>query len=142
MNGNAELLNFIYQNAEMGEEGASKVLEVAKEEEFSKVLREQVSGYSGIRDEAARMMGERGMEPKHIGKMKKFTADVMIDMKTMTDTTTAHLAKMMVEGGTMGITDAIQKEKEYAQADEEVLKLMGKLRKFEEKSQETMKKFL
>ena len=48
MNGNAELLNFIYQNAEMGEEGASKVLEVAKEEEFSKVLREQVSGYSGI----------------------------------------------------------------------------------------------
>lgn len=142
MNGNAELLNFIYQNAEMGEDGASRVLEYSKEEEFSKALREQADGYAGIRSEAARMMNDRGMEIKRIGKMKKFTADLMMEMKTMTDTTTSHLAKMMVEGGTMGITDAIQKEKEYAQADGEVLKLMGRLRKFEERNQETMKKFL
>ena len=45
LNGNAELLNFIYQNAEMGVETLNKLKAITEDKEFEKVLDAQFAEY-------------------------------------------------------------------------------------------------
>ena len=65
-------------------------------------------------------------------------------MNTMTDSTTSHLAQMVIEGATMGMTDMtkIVREYENAPCSEDALKLARKIAEFEDGSIESLKKFL
>ena len=49
---------------------------------------------------------------------------------------------MMITGSTMGVTEAIQKEHDYKNADKKILDLMEDLQEFEEKNIKKLKKFL
>ena len=49
---------------------------------------------------------------------------------------------MLIEGSSMGVTNALQDLRKYEDADTEILRLMRKLYKFEEKNVETYKAFL
>ena len=60
----------------------------------------------------------------------------------MSDKSTSHLAQMLIEGSSMGVTNALQDLRKYEDADTEILRLMRKLYKFEEKNVETYKAFL
>ncbi len=48
MNGNAEMLNFIYQNAEMGVETLNKLKAVTDDPEFERYLDAQYTEYKEI----------------------------------------------------------------------------------------------
>jgi hypothetical protein len=58
------------------------------------------------------------------------------------DKSTSHMAEMLINGSTMGITDAIKKINQYQGAETRILDLMEELQKFEEKSLEKLKGFL
>ena len=67
----------------------------------------------------------------------------MINMQTLTDQSVSHIAKMMIQGSSMGITEALQKLHQYENdADKEIRKLMEDLKDFEEKNIERLKKYL
>lgn len=72
----------------------------------------------------------------------KLKTYLMINMQTMSDKSTSHLAQMLIEGSSMGVTNALQDLRKYEDADTEILRLMRKLYKFEEKNVETYKAFL
>ncbi len=71
----------------------------------------------------------------------KLKTYLMINMQTMSDKSTSHLAQMLIEGSSMGVTNALQDLRKYEDADTEILRLMRKLYKFEEKNVETYKAF-
>ena len=76
--------------------------------------------------------------------MTKFWASVGIAMNTMIDASSSHLAEMVIEGSTMGITDTTKVINEYENDPEcrEAVELARKIVKFEQDNIEIMKKYL
>ena len=140
MSGNTELLNFVYQNSQMGMESLSQLLEIAEDEEFRSCMEKQLDKYREFHNEAKRLL--QGHNEKSLGMFDKLKTYLMINMQTMSDKSTSHLAQMLIEGSSMGVTNALQDLRKYEDADTEILRLMRKLYKFEEKNVETYKAFL
>lgn len=142
MNGNAELLNFIYQNAQMGMETIPRLLEIAEDEKFIEHLRVELDGYELICTGAKTMLGGHGYDEKGIGTLDKVKTYLMLSMQTMNDHSAAHIAELLITGSNMGIVDGTKKLNEYAGAEPNIRELMEKLIRFEESNIESLKNFL
>lgn len=144
MNANAELLNYIHQNAQMGQNSIEKILEIMdRDDEFKEHLENQFKEYKEIFDEADKMLNDLGEESKDINKMQKKQAEVMIEVKTMKGRSADHITEMLMKGNLMGIIQLIRRMKEYkGKVDDEVYALADKLIKTEEINLQEGRKFL
>lgn len=144
MNGNAELLNFIYQNAEMGVNTIGQILEINEDAKFADQLNSQLKEYQDIHLQAKEKLNENGCEEKGINGLEKFRAYLMINFQTLTEKgkTPSHIAEMLIIGSNMGVIDAIKKLREYSEAEKDIIKLMDRLLKFEEDNIKKLKVFL
>ena len=143
MNENAELLNYVYQNSQMGVESIDRILDLTEDESFREVLKEQQKDYMRFHEKAREKLHENGFDEKGLNSFEKMRTYLMINMQTLTDQSVSHIAKMMIQGSSMGITEALQKLHQYENdADKEIRKLMEDLKDFEEKNIERLKKYL
>lgn len=143
MNANAELLNFVYQNSQMGVETLGQLLDIARDAELKEVLEKQKEGYEDFHRQAKQMLNENGYDEKGLNAFEKISTYFMVNIQTMTDDSASHIAQMLIEGSNMGITDALKKLHKYeGKTEKEIQKLMGKLQQFEEKNVEKLKAFL
>ena len=135
MNENAELLNYVYQNSQMGVESIDRILDLTEDESFREVLKEQQKDYMRFHKKAREKLHENGFDEKGLNSFEKMRTYLMINMQTLTDQSVSHIAKMMIQGSSMGITEALQKLHQYENdADKEIRKLMEDLKDFEEKN--------
>jgi len=142
MNGNAEMLNFIYQNAEMGVETLNKLKAVTDDPEFERYLDAQYTEYKEINDMARSMLNKNGYDEKGINGMQRLRTYLMLNLQTLMDKSTSHIAEMIMVGSTMGIIDGVKNLKKYDDAEPQVLQLMERLLGFEENNFQKIKKFL
>lgn len=143
MNQNAELLNFIYQNSEMGIETLNQIIEIVENPSLSRQLESQRSAYKQIHEKSKEMLNENGYDEKAISTLEKISAYIMINLKTLTDKSDTHIAEMLIQGSNMGIIDAAKKINEYEDsAEKNIISLMKKLKKFEEENAEKLKAYL
>jgi len=142
MNGNAELLNFIYQNSQMGVQTIERLLEIVEDGRFQKQLNSQLKEYTDINMTAKDLLNENNYDEKEISGFEKLSAYLMINMKTMTDKSPSHIAEMMIQGSNMGIIDATRNIRKYEDADSNILNLMKKLLKIEENNVKVLKEYL
>lgn len=142
MNGNAELLNYIYQNSQMGTETLRQLMDIAEDSEFRSQLQDQFEEYKKINAESKKMLEDRGFDEKGIGSMEKISAYLTINMKTLMNKSSSHIAEMLIQGSNMGIIDAIKNIRKYKEADKDIIKLMEDLLKHEEKNVNDLKSFL
>lgn len=142
MDKNTELLNYIYQNAEMGKDTISQLIDITEDEEFKKLLECQCNEYKHIFDLANQKLEKLNKEGKNLNTLSKISTYIMINLKTLTNKTPSHISEMLIQGSTMGIIDATKRIKDYDNSDEEILQLAKKLLTFEERSIEEYKKFL
>ncbi len=142
MNKNAELLNFIYQNSQMGVETIDHLIKITEGERFKLVLAAQLEGYSKINDEAKEMLNQNGYDEKGIGTFEKMRTYLMINFQTLNDKSSSHIAEMLIIGSNMGVIDAIKNINKYKDAEENIVGLMEKLKVFEESNIEKLKMFL
>jgi len=142
MNGNIELLNFIYQNAEMGKDTIKHLMDISDDEEFKVLLKAQYDQYKQFFDSAERIINEQHKDAKSIDPLSRTSAYMMINFKTLRDKSSSHIAEMLIQGSTMGIVDLTKKIDEYSEANDNVLELATNLLKFEENGVEELKKFL
>lgn len=142
MNGNAELLNFIYQNSQMGVETIDKLLEICDQSEFKRLMQSQHDEYQTINREAKLLLAENGYDEKGISAFEKMKTYIMINMQTLTDKSTSHIAEMMMVGSTMGVIQALRNLRKYKDADSHIQGLMDRLLKFEENNISQLKKFV
>ena len=56
MNGNAELLNFVYQNAEMGVNTMKQIIDLVEEDGMKEHLRNQLVNYEDFQQEARKLL--------------------------------------------------------------------------------------
>lgn len=142
MDGNVELLNYIYQNSEMGVSTINQLIGICDNEEYKALLQSQLTEYTNINKLAEEKINELNKEAKEINTFSKASTYMMINMKTLLDNSPSHISEMLIQGGTMGIIDITKKIKEYPNADKEILDLADRLLKFEQKNIEESKKYL
>ena len=142
MNGNAELLNFIYQNSQMGVGTIEHLIGINEDEEFKKLLTSQLNGYREIRTDVKSLLNKNGYDEKGISTLEKTRTYLMINMQTLINKTPSHISEMLIIGSNMGVIDAIKNIKKYQGAEREILELMDKLLKFEDENIKQLKNFL
>ncbi|KZL89076.1 hypothetical protein [Clostridium magnum] len=142
MNGNTELLNYIYQNSEMGQDTLKQLMVMVEDDAFKKTLEYQYNEYKKIFDISDSNLKEVHREGKGINVLTKVSTYIMINIRTLTNKTPSHISEMLIRGSTMGIIDITKKLKEYKDADKEILDLGNKLLQFEQRSVKELKKFL
>ena len=73
-------------------------------------------------------MNRHGYDEKGIGALEKIMAYLMIDMKTLMDKSSSHIAEMLSQGSNMGIIDAVKRINQYEkEAEKELTALMKRL---------------
>lgn len=137
-----QLLNHIYQTAEMGGEGIRSVLKYAEEPKLVSALNSQLTEYERLRNDAGSLLQARGEPPKGIGPVAKASSEVMSTVKAMTDRSATNIAEMMIQGSTMGVTKSLRTMRDCEVKDGEVRRLADKLLKTERANIEEMKRFL
>lgn len=143
MSADAELLNFIYQNSQMGVETLHQLLPMTDNESFKKHLKSQLNEYKQMKEESSKLLNQYGYKEKEIGNFEKIMSYLMIDMKTFVDKSSSHMAEMLILGSTRGVIDCIKRLKQYEEeADKDIVSLMNRLLKFEEYNLERLKSAL
>lgn len=143
MSADAEMLNFIYQNSQMGVETLNQLIPMIDNEAFEKRIEAQLREYEQIHQEAKKLLNRHGYDEKGIGALEKIMAYLMIDMKTLMNKSSSHIAEMLIQGSNMGIIDAVKRINQYEKdAEKEVTALMKRLLKFEENNVERLKEAL
>lgn len=139
---NKEFLNKIYQNAQMGSNSITYVCEKTEDTNLLTQLRIQLQEYNEIASEAANALLENDNIPKEKGPMAQVGLWSSVQMNTLVDKTSSHIAEMMMQGNSMGVIDMAKALRKYKNADKETVALGEKLIKTEEENFQRMKPFL
>lgn len=142
MNGNVELLNFIYQNSQMGVNTIEQLIPMTQDEVFKACLQSQFNEYKEIHSKARELLNQNGYDEKGIGTLNELKTYLMISMQTISDKTPSHISEMLVIGSNMGVIDAIKNIRKYKEVEKDILELMERLLKFEENNINQLKRFL
>lgn len=142
MSGNKEMLNYIYQNSQMGVNTIEQLVKISEDDEFKGYLTSQLREYKEINNKAMDIIKSMGFEEKGVGTFGEISTYMMINIKTLMDKSSSHIAEMMINGSTMGIIQATRSLKKYKDADKKIIALMEKLIETEENNFQQLKKFL
>lgn len=142
MNKDNELLNYIHQNCEMGKDTINQLLNITKDETFIEELRRELEEYSRIFNLCNNLIKNTNKEPKDISNIAKVSAYISINIKTLMNKSSSHIAEMMIQGSTMGIIDITKRLKDYDPKNDEIAKLGNELLKIEQNNVESLKRFL
>ena len=140
LNKNEELLNEVYKNTIMGRDSIINLLDKVSDNGLRSEMTDELSVYRRYAKEASEKLSERGLKPKELPMTAKMGAKMGMVMNTMLDTTTSHLAEMMINGATMGIIDLEKKLNDGG--DGEAERLARDVLRFEKETAERLSTFL
>lgn len=140
----ADFLNDIYSNVKMGSDSIINLMPKVKDDEMKSYMTSQLNEYEKYASDIKKRLASKGVEAKDTSPITKISAKFGMNMNTMLDSTTSHIAEMMVQGSTMDITDLLQKISVYSKHQECVgsINLAKEIVSFEENNVEKMKQFL
>lgn len=145
MNENMELLNFVYENAEMGVHTLNNLSDILrnKDNKIKGLIEDELKEYNNFLKESEKLLKKNKLEPKKTNLMDKFSSKMGIAMETMKDNSDPAIASMVIEGLTMGIVEMETKIENYKKiVDKKILKLSNKFVKFQEEEIEKLKTFM
>ena len=128
----------------MGSDSIIKLLDKASDGEFKTDLTKQINGYESLAARIKKRLHDMGEEAREENVMVKMWSSVGMAMNTLMDSSDSHLAQLIAEGSTMGITDSIKllRDHENTNVSEESLALVRDVIKFEEHNLEIAKAYI
>ena len=139
---NEEMLNAIYKNSQMGINGIKNIIDSVEDGKLRHLLSKQQEKYVELSQSCSQKALQNEIELKDVNIFLKGMSYTSIKMKSMMDNSTSHLADMLVQGTTMGITDVLKKQGENPLANEDIMNLATDLQRAEEEFVDSLKKFL
>ncbi len=135
-----DLLEKTYQNASIGITAIEAVLNKTTNTEFNNDLHQQLRGYQELADKSKKQLITKGAKVKDNSFYTKAMMKGNVKMNTLINSSDSHIAQMVIQGSTMGITEMTQllhakqetdgtsKEiaKEFVQKEEENIEIMKK----------------
>lgn len=137
---------FIYRDIQRNTEMAIKAIDTLSdkvyEDDFALQISRQSLKYSDIRRRAMEKLLAARAEPVHTNYMADFMLKSAIHINTLLNTSTSHLAELMIQGSNRGITDICKSLNHNATEKSMAIELARELMDFEEKNIEVMKRYL
>ena len=115
-----EMLRYIYQGAEMGSSGIDNILSYAADDAFRKALKDQQTQYQTLQQQAAVLLTQRGLELKGAGTAAKLFSRISSEAQAITDSSSSHLAEIVIRGNTMGATKIQKHLHDYHAGDAQI----------------------
>lgn len=139
---NEEILKNCYKNAKMALISLDEVIPKSsgglKEE-----LTFEYEEYNQLVTEISLVAIKHGITLPEINKVEKTMLNASINLKTMADKSNSHIAEMTLKGTVTGYTTLIKDLSEYGPLlNKEIIEVVEKLKNFEEKCEENLKKYL
>lgn len=137
-------LDSLYKNVKMGADSIIDLMPKVKDKGMREEMTAELEHYEKFAKNIRDILFKSGDEPKEESFMAKAMTKMGIEMNTMMDSTSSHIADMMIQGATMGVTDTTKLIREYenTSCSEEAIALARETVKYEEESIERLKKFL
>ena len=139
-----KFLDSLYKNVKMGADSIIDLMPKVNDDKMRKEMTAELEHYEKYAKEIRNLLFEDGQEPKEESFMTKMMSKMGIAINTMVDATSSHIAEMMIQGATMGVTETTKLIREYENTScaEEALKIARDSVKYEEESIERLKRFL
>ena len=137
-----KLIDAAYKNTRMASFAIDCIIDKIEDSKLEELLRKQNDFYLDTTEELEKLSEEYKHKPIDINIFLKGSSFASINMKTMMDNSTAHIAEMLVQGTTMGITDMIKSQSEFPTNITKLKKITDSIVACEEKFVESLKDFL
>ena len=112
------LLQDVSKNVKMGGDSIVDLIDKAEDKNFRGEMTAELEKYRKFERTAAEKLGARGLKPIEATPLEKMGVKMGMAFNTMLDTTTSHLAEMMINGASMGIVDLEKKLNEGGYTEE------------------------
>lgn len=137
-----EIYRSVQRNAEMGAKAINMISDKVHDAELSRQLTKQGLKYSEIRSKAVDKLLEEKADPYRGTYMQDIMLATGIHSNTMFNTSTSHIAEMMIQGSNRGITDMWKTLNHNKMAEKSSVEFARELMEFEEKNIERLKSYL
>ena len=145
MNENNELLEYIYQNSEMGKYTIEKMIcELkGKDNKIIKDAEDILKKYEIFYKDLKKQLKKESVKPKETSFFSKMGATMGIKKEVISDNSDASIADMLIKGMSMGVLDIEKKLSQYDEiADKKTIKLAEDFVSFQNDSISKLKKYL
>ncbi len=132
----------VQRNAEMAMKAIDTVSDKVYNDELNRNLTGQIIKYSQIKNKALDKLYEAKVQPYHANKLSELMLVGGIHSKTILNTSTSHIAEMVIQGSSRGITEMQRVLNRNDNAAEGSVELAKELMQMEEKSIQGLKRFL
>ncbi|MDD3231898.1 MAG: hypothetical protein PHO06_00895 [Clostridia bacterium] len=139
---NIMLLDDAYKNVRMGTYAINCIIDKIESKGLEDLMHKQNKFYLEITTKLDTFAKKNNYTPKDINAMLKASSYLSINMKTLMNKDTSHIAEMLIEGTTMGITTLVKEINQSPEADQELLALSNEIVSNQEEFVESLKKFL
>ncbi len=139
-----EFLSELYKNMKMGADSIVNISSKVEKGELRDELARELDTYEKYSKKIGNLLYDAGETPKEDGFISKMANKMGMAMNTLTDSTQSHIAQMMIEGATMGITEntKLANSHEDKGVSPEAMSICRDTIKFMEETVESLKKFL
>ena len=138
-----KLIDEAYKNVRMGSYAIDCIMSAVEENpKLEDLLKKQNKCYLRSVTELEKLSHEISHEIVDINPMLKGMSFTSIKMKTVLNKEAPHLAEMLIQGTTMGITQMIKTHGENPSPNETLNKIVKDIIKYEEEFVDSLKLFL
>lgn len=127
-----ELLNEIYRNAELSKDILGRLIKVCKDSSFRCVMASQFAEYHAILLETEERIAGRGEAPDAYNMLLRRPIYCGMHVNLWIDSTSSHLAEMLIQGSSMGLIEVARAQNRYDEAEKSTRALAERLRTAEE----------
>ena len=137
-----KLINKAFENMRMASYAIDCIMERIENPDLAELLRKQNEFYLDTTESLEQLAREHGVELNDINALAKTMSFISIKLKTLTDNDSTKLSEMLIQGTTMGITDAIKARREYETPNPDLMALVDRIIAHEEEFVDSLKTFL
>ena len=145
MDENLELLQYIYECAEMGMKSSEKLLNLlkGKDNKIKKLLETEMKEYGNYYKDSEKLLKKNKVTPKSKGLFTSLVANITMQIEVSKDNSDSKIADILIRGMTMGIVDLHKRLDHFeGEVSKEIHKLASSLLKFQEENIESLKEYL
>lgn len=136
------VLDESYRNTLMGREAINMVIGKVEDDELALDLNRQACKFVQLEDKIRKEYQKAQAQPPEESLMERTMLWGGIQMNTLLNASTEHLADMMIQGNTKGITELMKVVKANKGVQREYYEMAQEIMDFEEKNIEKLKAYL
>ncbi len=136
------VLDESYRNTRMGREAINVVIGKVEDDDLALDLNRQACRFVQMEEKLQKKYQKEKETPPEESFMNRTMLWGGIQMNTLLNASTEHLADMMIQGNTKGITELMKVVKKNKSVQKEYYEIAQELMDFEEKNIEKLKAYL